>query len=93
MPVETEVVEPFTETVPLKPGVLKRLKMKARGSRKSPEWFLSFSPSFTSKPDVTRKGVIILEFQAPVSPSSKKRIATDMAKQVSNKIKKRKLVL
>ncbi|CAI9287135.1 unnamed protein product [Lactuca saligna] len=90
---ETKVVEPVIEIVPSKSSVLKRLKMKARGSRKSLERFLSFSPSVTCKPHVTRKGVIIREVQAPVSPSSKKRIATDMAKKISMKIKRRKLVL
>lgn len=42
---------------------------------------------------MTRQGVTIREVQAPVSPLSKKRIAEDMAKNISKKIKKRKLVL
>ncbi|CAI9283580.1 unnamed protein product [Lactuca saligna] len=90
-PVETTIVDTHTETIPLNFGVLKRIKKKAHPSRKSPERSSSFSPFFTRKPHVTQKGVIIHEVQALVSPTSKKRRATDMDKHISKKIKKRKL--
>ncbi|CAI9280023.1 unnamed protein product [Lactuca saligna] len=92
-PVETAIVDTHTKTIPLKSSVLKRIQKKAHPFRKSPERSSSFSPSFTHKPHVTRKGVIICEVKAPVPPYSKKRGATDMAKHISKKIKKRKLVL
>ncbi|CAI9277985.1 unnamed protein product [Lactuca saligna] len=55
--VDPEVVEPLTETIP------------------------------------SKSGVVIHEVQAPVSPSSKKRRAEDIAKHISKKIKKLKLVI
>ncbi|CAH1446567.1 unnamed protein product [Lactuca virosa] len=91
--VETEAVETVKETISSKSGVFKRIKQKVRDSCKSPERSSIFSPSFTRKAHITRKGVMIREVPAHVSPSSKKRIAEDMAKQISKKTKKRKLVL
>lgn len=91
--VEPEVVEPVKETISLMSGVFKRIKQKAWGSRKSPDQSSSFSPSLVRKPHVTRQGVVVREFQAPVSPSLEKRRAKDMAKHISKKIKKQKLSL
>ncbi|CAI9270948.1 unnamed protein product [Lactuca saligna] len=92
MPTEPNVGETEKEVIPSKSGVFKRIKQKSHGSRKSPERSSSFSPTIVQKPHVTRQGVIILEVQAPVSPSSKKRRVKDMAKHISKKIKKRKLI-
>ncbi|CAI9264932.1 unnamed protein product [Lactuca saligna] len=54
----------------------------------------SQTPNVVRKPHVTHQGVIIREIPAPISPSSKKRRAEDMAKHISQKKKQtRKLVM
>ncbi|CAI9303810.1 unnamed protein product [Lactuca saligna] len=89
-PVEPTTVEETQkkEIIPSKTGVFRRLKRKSHHSRKS-------SPNVVRKPQVTHQGVLIHEVQVPVSPSSKKRKAEDMAKHLSKmkKKKSRKLVI
>ncbi|CAH1412346.1 unnamed protein product [Lactuca virosa] len=94
-----EPVEPLTddhvkETIPSNSGVFQRLKHIARGPRKSKDGSSRFSPSNVHKPQITHQGVLIREVPIPVSPSSKKRRAEDLAKHISKKTKKkRKLVI
>ncbi|CAI9303865.1 unnamed protein product [Lactuca saligna] len=80
-----EVTQPEATVLPSKSGVLKKLKKKARKS----------SPTYTVKPEVTRKVVIFREVQDPVSPISNKQRAEDMAKHFmrNQKQKLRKLVI
>ncbi|CAI9267233.1 unnamed protein product [Lactuca saligna] len=101
-PVVTEVsvdvtilIEPVVEdtqdkvVIPSKNGVFRRIKMKSKHTRKSP------TLNVVRKPHVTHQGLIIREIPTLVSPSSKKRMAEDMAKQISQREKKktRKLVM
>ncbi|CAI9263780.1 unnamed protein product [Lactuca saligna] len=74
---DTPVIEASTskETIPSKTGVFRRIKIK----RKS---------QLVKKTQVTHQGVTVREVTAPVSPSSKKRRAEEMAKF----LKKPKLV-
>ncbi|CAI9261665.1 unnamed protein product [Lactuca saligna] len=67
--VDTPIIEasPSTETIPSKTGVFRRIKIK----RKS---------QLMKKTQVTHQGVTVREIPAPVSPSSKKRRAEDLAK-------------
>ena len=66
---DTPVIEasPSKEMIPSKTGVFRRIKIK----RKS---------QLVKKTQVTHQGVTVREIPAPVSPSSKKRRAEDMAK-------------
>ncbi|CAI9285720.1 unnamed protein product [Lactuca saligna] len=52
----------------------------------------SSSTNVVHKPQVSHHGVVFWEISAPASPSSKKRMAADMAKHISKK-KRCKLVL
>ncbi|CAH1422851.1 unnamed protein product [Lactuca virosa] len=96
--VSTVVIEPLEpvtddhvkETIPSKSGVFRRLKQKARGTRMSKDRSSRFSPSNVRKPQITHQGVLIREVPAPVSPSSKKRRAEDVAKHISKMKKKKK---
>ncbi|CAI9271247.1 unnamed protein product [Lactuca saligna] len=81
---DTQVTE--KEVVPSKTGVLRRIKMKSKNKRRSS------STKVVRKPQVSHQGVIFREILAPASPSSKKRLAADMAKQLSKK-KKRRVIL
>ncbi|CAI9284533.1 unnamed protein product [Lactuca saligna] len=63
-------------------GVFRRLKNKYSGSQRSP------SLSVVRKPHLNYQGVLIREVPAPISPSSKKQRAEDMAKRISKKMKK-----
>ncbi|CAI9302036.1 unnamed protein product [Lactuca saligna] len=80
---DTQVTE--KEVIPSKTGVFTRIKMKSKGKRRS-------LATTVRKTQVSHQGVIFREIPALVSPSSKKRMATDMAKHISKK-KQRKLVL
>ncbi|CAI9261626.1 unnamed protein product [Lactuca saligna] len=66
--VDTPIIEasPSTETIPSKTGVFRHIKIK----RKS---------QLVKKTQVTHQGVTFREIPAPVSPSSKKRRAEDLA--------------
>ncbi|CAI9284543.1 unnamed protein product [Lactuca saligna] len=66
---DTPVIEasPSKETIPSKTGFFRRIKIK----RKS---------QLVKKTQLTHQGVTVREIPAPVSPSSKKRRAEDMAK-------------
>ncbi|CAI9277071.1 unnamed protein product [Lactuca saligna] len=60
--------------------------MKSKSKRRSS------GTNVIRKPQVSHQGVIFREIPAPGSPSSKKRMVADMAKNISKK-KKRKLIL
>ena len=70
------------EIIPSKTGVFRRIKMKSKHKSRSP------FTNVVRKPQVTHQGVLFREIPAPVSPSSKKRRALDMAKHISKKKKK-----
>ncbi|CAI9295064.1 unnamed protein product [Lactuca saligna] len=91
--VKPDTDELSKEIVPSITGVFKCLKKKAHRSQKYHERFSSFSPSMVRKPHVTWKVLVIREVPVPVSPSSKKRRAEDVAKHISMKSKKRKLII
>ncbi|CAI9277757.1 unnamed protein product [Lactuca saligna] len=63
-------------------GVFQRIKMKSKHKSLSP------LTNVVRKPQVSHQGVIFREITAHVSPSSKKRRETDMAKHISKKKKK-----
>ncbi|CAI9265124.1 unnamed protein product [Lactuca saligna] len=79
------------EVMPSKSGVLKFLKKMAHRPRYSPEMSSSSSPKsvfqITRKPQIIHKGVVIREIPTPVTPTSKKRRAKDMAKNITKKKK------
>ncbi|CAI9264184.1 unnamed protein product [Lactuca saligna] len=81
---DTQVIE--NEIIPSKTGVFKRIKMKSKTKRRS------LGTKMVLKPQVSHQGVIFREVPAPMSPSTKKRMAADMAKHISQK-KKRKLII
>ncbi|CAI9294407.1 unnamed protein product [Lactuca saligna] len=94
----TNVIEPIVEEtqenviIPSKTGMLRRIKMKSTHKRKSS------SQKLVRKPQIIHQGVLIRDVHVPVSPGSKKRIAEDMEKHLSQPKKKktkktRKLVL
>ncbi|CAI9277703.1 unnamed protein product [Lactuca saligna] len=66
---DTPLIEasPSKDTIPSKTGVFRRLKIKSKSQ-------------LVKKTQVTHQGVTVREIPAPVSPSSKKRRAADMAK-------------
>ncbi|CAI9284035.1 unnamed protein product [Lactuca saligna] len=72
------------EIITSKVGVLRRIKMKSKDKSRSP------ITNVVRKPQVTHQGVLFHEIPVLVSPSSKKRRATDMAKHISKKKKKKK---
>ncbi|CAI9268500.1 unnamed protein product [Lactuca saligna] len=90
-PIQPEPIIPDTqvtkkEVILLKTGVFRRIKMKSKSKRRSSV------TNFVRKTKVSHQGVIFWEILAPASPSSKKRIAADMAKHISKK-KQRNLVI
>ena len=54
----------------------------------SPKGDFVFKSTRILKPQLTRKGVVIREIPAPVSPASKKRRAHDMVLKIKKKQKK-----
>ncbi|CAH1412933.1 unnamed protein product [Lactuca virosa] len=92
-PIEAVKDIPSKNLVPSKSGILKRLKKKSNGPRHSPERSYSFSPTMVRKPHVTHRGVIIRDIPTPVSPSLKKRRVEDVAKHITKKQKKRRLII
>ncbi|CAI9276889.1 unnamed protein product [Lactuca saligna] len=83
-PIAPQIDEPPKEVVPSKSGVFKQIKNISHKSRSSSDRTPSFSPMI-SKPHVIRKGVVLREILVPISPSSKKHKAEDMAKHISKK--------
>ncbi|CAI9268922.1 unnamed protein product [Lactuca saligna] len=75
------------EIIPSKTGVFRRIKMKSKHKSRSP------LTNVIRKPQVSYQGLLFREIPAPASPSSKKRRATDMAKYISKKKKKSKIVI
>ncbi|CAH1449115.1 unnamed protein product [Lactuca virosa] len=73
-PVTSPTVEETQEKeiIPSKTGVFRRFKMRSRKS----------SPHIVRKPQHTHQGVLFREVPAPVSPSSKKRMAEKCGKTV-----------
>ncbi|CAI9295097.1 unnamed protein product [Lactuca saligna] len=67
-------------------------KTKQTNKMKSKSKQRSSGTNVVRKTQVSHQGLIFREIHAPASPSSKKRMATDMAKHISKK-KQRKLVL
>ncbi|CAI9290462.1 unnamed protein product [Lactuca saligna] len=91
-PIKPEVViadTPSTqkEIIPLKTGVFRRIKMKSKHKSRSPV------TNVVRKPLVSHQGVIFREIPVPDSPCSKKRRATDMAKHISKKKKKSRVII
>ncbi|CAI9282731.1 unnamed protein product [Lactuca saligna] len=87
-PIQPEPIIPDTqvtekEVIPSKTGVLRRIKMNSKHKHRSS------SMNVVRKPQVSHQGVIFRVIPAPASPSSKKRLAADMAKQLSKKKKQR----
>ncbi|CAI9302945.1 unnamed protein product [Lactuca saligna] len=80
---DTQVIE--KEVIPSKTGVFRRIKMKSKSKR------ISSSANVVRKTQVSHQGVIFWEIPTPVSQSSKKTMAANMAKHISKK-KQRKLV-
>ncbi|CAI9284855.1 unnamed protein product [Lactuca saligna] len=74
------------EVIPSKTGVFRRIKMKSKDKIRSP------ITNVIHKPQVSHQGVIFREIPAPASPSSKKRMATDIAKHISKKKKGRVII-
>ncbi|CAI9269868.1 unnamed protein product [Lactuca saligna] len=77
---DTPLTSQEKEIIPSKTSVFRRIKMKSK--HKS-------IPSLTNivrNPHVTHQGVLFREIPVPVSPSSKKQRAADMAKNKSNKV-------
>ncbi|CAI9299282.1 unnamed protein product [Lactuca saligna] len=75
------------EIIPSKTGVFRRIKMKSKHKSRSP------LTNVVRKPQVTHQGLLLREIPAPASPSSKKPRATDMAKHISKKKKKSKMII
>ncbi|CAI9295061.1 unnamed protein product [Lactuca saligna] len=78
--------------IPSKTGMFRRIKMKSTHKRKSS------LQKLVRKPQITHQGVLIRNVPALVFPGSKKQVAEDMAKHLSQSKKKkfmktRKLVL
>ena len=88
-PKEKVVTESSKEFIPSKYGVLKRLRKLSYKKQTSSK---DQSPTIL-KPHLNRQGVKVHESPALVSPSSKKRRVEDMAKHITEKRKKRKLVV
>ncbi|CAI9270140.1 unnamed protein product [Lactuca saligna] len=88
-PKEKVVAESSKEFIPSKSGVFKRLRNFTYQKRTSST---NQSPT-VRKPQLNKKGVKVREISAPVSPSSKKRRAEDVAKHINKKMKKRNLVV
>ncbi|CAH1452453.1 unnamed protein product [Lactuca virosa] len=84
---EEKEARPSKEVVPTKSGVLKRLR-NISSKRTSSE-----DSQTVRKTQVSSKGVVIREIPAPASPSSKKRRAHDVAKHITEKRYKRRLVV
>ncbi|CAI9293890.1 unnamed protein product [Lactuca saligna] len=80
---DTQVTE--KEVIPSKTGVFRRIKLKLKSKRRSSR------TNVVRKPQVSHQKVIFREIPAPASPSSKKKMAADMAKHISEK-KKHKLI-
>ncbi|CAI9282452.1 unnamed protein product [Lactuca saligna] len=80
---DTQLTE--KEVIPSKTGVFIRIKMKLKSKHKG----RSSLTNIVHKPQVSHQGIIFLEVPAPASPSSKKRIVADMAKQISKNNKRR----
>ncbi|CAI9272958.1 unnamed protein product [Lactuca saligna] len=68
--------------IPSKTSVFRKIKMKSKHTHKSP------TLNVVRKPHLTHQCVVFCEIPAPVSPSSKKQMAEDMAKQFSQREKK-----
>ncbi|CAI9296059.1 unnamed protein product [Lactuca saligna] len=81
---DTQVIE--TEVIPSKTGVFRCIKMKSKTKKRSS------GTKVVRKPHVSHQGVIFREVTAPVPPSTKKRMAADMARRLSQK-KRRKLII
>ncbi|CAI9294570.1 unnamed protein product [Lactuca saligna] len=87
---ETHVIEPIMEEtqenviIPSKTRMFRRIKMKSTHKRKSS------SQTMVRKTQITHQGVLIRELLVPVSPGSKKRVAEDIAKHLSQPKKKKK---
>ncbi|CAI9302475.1 unnamed protein product [Lactuca saligna] len=87
-PIITDTQLTKKEVIPSKTGVFRRIKMKSKSKRKG----RSSITNIVCKPQVSHQGVIFREVPAPASLTSKKRIATDMEKQISQK-KRRRVIL
>ena len=88
-PEEKVIVESSKELIPSKSGVFKRLMKLSYQKRTSSE---DQSPTIR-KPQLNRQGVKVREIPTPFLPSSKKQRVEDMAKHITDKRKKRKLVI
>ncbi|CAI9271056.1 unnamed protein product [Lactuca saligna] len=91
-PIKTDVFVADTpstqkEIIPLKTGVFCKIKMKSIHKSRSP------LTNVVQKPQVSHQGLLFREIPAPASPSSKKQRATDMAKHISKKKRKSKLII
>ncbi|CAI9281789.1 unnamed protein product [Lactuca saligna] len=77
----TKHVGPETqkEIIPSKTGVFRRIKIRSKHKSRS------LLTNVIRKPHVPHQGVLFHEIPMPVSPSSKKRRAGDMAKHISKK--------
>ncbi|CAH1421950.1 unnamed protein product [Lactuca virosa] len=85
--VEENEAQPLKEVVPSKSGILKWIRMKSSKRTSSDDSLM------VHKTQVSSKGVVVHEIPAPVSPLSKKRRAHDVAKHITQKRYKRKLVI
>ena len=91
-PVEHVTDEQAKEKIPSKSGIFRRIKKKYRRSLKLSDGSFK-SSSMVRKPYLNHQGILIREVPAPISPSSKKWRAEDVAKHTyKKKLKKRKLV-
>ncbi|CAI9270235.1 unnamed protein product [Lactuca saligna] len=91
-PIQLEIVvvdTPLTqkEIIPSKTGIFRRIKMKSKHKSRSP------LTNVFRKPHFSHHGFIFREILDPASPSSKNRRATDMAKHISRKKKKGRVIL
>ncbi|CAI9276555.1 unnamed protein product [Lactuca saligna] len=74
------------EIIHLKTSVFHKI-MKSKHKSRSP------LTNVVRKPQVTHQGLLFHEIPKPASPSSKKQRAIDMAKQISKKKKKSKMII
>ncbi|CAI9261471.1 unnamed protein product [Lactuca saligna] len=73
--------------MPSKTGFFRRIKMNSKHKSRSP------LTNVVHKPQVSHQGVIFHEIPSPASPSSKKRRETYMAKHISKKKKKGRVII
>lgn len=88
-PEEKNVDESLKEVISSKSSLLKRMRNLSHKHRTSSD---DHSP-LIRKAQLNLKGVLVREIPTPRSPSTKKRRAEDLAKKISKKSKKRKLVI